>query len=131
MFLAAMWARHPNELRADFQQYYGLNIDGVGRDYPIAHAAALVTMLPTDGRVLSAEAPELEWNTQTYMFNSIEYSLRTLVWMNTKDAQRNLNRPKHLKTPYDEAKEKRAEESSTPEYMRMVADALNIPEDRR
>ena len=34
-----MMSRYPDELRADFQQYYGLNIDGMGADYSVTHAA--------------------------------------------------------------------------------------------
>jgi hypothetical protein len=41
-------------LRADFQQWYGLNLDDMGGDYSISHAACLAAQLPGDSRTFAA-----------------------------------------------------------------------------
>lgn len=46
-----MLAFTPDELRADFQQTYNLNLDDMGDGYSVAHAAALAEMLPAATRV--------------------------------------------------------------------------------
>lgn len=90
---------YPDELRADFQQYYGLNIDGMGTDYSYSHAAVLVTQLPPNCRIAVKENPDAAWDTQTWFMWQMEHSLRVLAWQNTKDAQKKRNQPKPAKTP--------------------------------
>lgn len=104
MTLARVEADSPDELRADFQQYYGLNIDGMGVDYTHAHAAALVAQLPRDARVLVHAVPDAEWTEQTRILAHIEYSLRLLLWSRTKDAQTGRNKPKPLPSPSERRK---------------------------
>lgn len=118
-------------MRADLQQYYGLNVDGMGVDYTCSHAAALVEMLPIDSRVARSEHSSLEWSNSEYLLAAIEYDLRVLAWQQTDDARHRRNFPKPIETPLDREREARAEESSTPEFKRYVADKLGIPEDRR
>lgn len=101
MALATVEAEHPDELRADFQQVYGLNLDGMGIGYSHAHAAALMSQLPATSRVARALDPAAEWDDATYLLSAIEYDLRVLIWQKTKDAQRNRNRPKPNDTPKD------------------------------
>ena len=45
---------YASELRADFQQFYGLNIDRMGADYSILHAADIAVQLPYEARVWTA-----------------------------------------------------------------------------
>lgn len=104
MALATVERNHPDELRADFQQVYGLNLDGMGEGYSHAHAAALMAQLPRSSRVAKALDPSNEWDDATYLLSIIEYDLRVLIWQNTKDAQRNRNKPKPNDTPRDIAK---------------------------
>lgn len=106
MALAAAEMDHPDELRADFQQYYGLNLDGMGVGYSHAHAAALMMQLPLDSRISRKLNPDNEWSDDTYLLSAIEYDLRVLIWQNTKDAQRNRNKPKPNETPRDLAKKR-------------------------
>lgn len=89
----------PDELRADMQQYYGLNIDGMGVDYSYAHAAVLVSQLPSNSRVCKFINPDAEWTEETALLASIDYSLRWLMWSRTKDAQHDRNHPELVKTP--------------------------------
>lgn len=113
------------------QQFYGLGIDGMGTAFTATHAAALAAQLPPTSRLARAEHPELEWDEGTYILSHIEHTLRVIAWQRTKDAEHRRNFPEHIKTPADRAKERRAEESATPEAKRRVADKLKIPEDRR
>lgn len=98
--------KHPDEVRADFQQYYGLNIDRMGVDYSDTHAACLATQLPPNCRLNQAENPDLMWSTEAWFLSQIEYDLRVLAWQNTKDAQRHRNEPKPPKTPKELQQEK-------------------------
>lgn len=84
-----------------------MNLDGMGVDYSYSHAAALAVQLPRGSRVVKAESPETEWDDATYLLSAIEYDLRVLAWQNTKDAQRNRNKPKPNETPSDLAKKRR------------------------
>lgn len=123
MVLAGFMVRHPAELRADFQQYYGLNIDGMGTDYSMLHAADLAVQLPRDSRTFRAGNRELEWTDRDYMLWSIEYSLRVLRWQPTKDGQKGRNKPKPLPTPRDRA---RVESKISATDMSLIAEQLNI-----
>lgn len=40
-------------MRADFQQFYGLNLDEMGGAYSIGHAACLAAQLPYGSRVVT------------------------------------------------------------------------------
>lgn len=91
----------PCELRADFQQTYGLNIDGMGVDYSIAHAACLAAQLPPGARVWRGTADE--WPTDTYMLDRMEHMLRVLAWQQTEDAAKRRNYPKPIETPASRA----------------------------
>lgn len=110
MALATVEDEYPDALRADFQQYYGLNIDGMGTKFTHAHAAVLMLQLPSTSRLSKKINYDNEWDDSTYLLAAIEYDLRILIWQNTKDAQRNRNKPKPNTTPHDLAeKRKRAE----------------------
>lgn len=90
---------HPDELRADFQQYYGLDLDGMGADYTHEHAACLAVQLPRESRTARAMAPEAEWGWAEALLAAIEYNTRWLVWAQSKDAQKGRNRPEPLDGP--------------------------------
>lgn len=96
----------PDELRADLQQYYGLNIDGMGKGYSHAHAAALVAQLPAQSRVKTHYNPDSEWGEVEKMLASIDYTLRLIAWSKTKDAQHRRNEPQPVKTPAERKAER-------------------------
>lgn len=54
--LGAALGSHPDELRADFQRFYGLNLDDLGTGYRCMHAAALVAHMPADSALYAALA---------------------------------------------------------------------------
>lgn len=53
MLLAALLDAAGEELRADMQQVYGLNIDDMGEAFSPWHAASLAAQLPRGSRVHS------------------------------------------------------------------------------
>jgi len=87
---------YPGELRADFQQYYNLNIDGMGRDYTVFHAAELSAYLPQDSRCFKAIHPINEWTLEKQLLALIEYRLHWWCWAHTEDGQNKRNYPKCL-----------------------------------
>ena len=121
--LAELQSKHSSELSADFQQYYGLDIGGIGDDFGYLHAADLAAQLPRESRSFRAINPELEWTTTEYMLWSIEYSLRVLRWQNTEDGHKNRNKPEPLPTPKDYARVRERTEATDMEY---IAQALGI-----
>ena len=46
-------------MRADFQQWYGLNLDLMGGDYGIDHASCLAAHLPWESRTFAAFRREM------------------------------------------------------------------------
>lgn len=99
--LANLLGNHEGELRADFQRFYGLNLDGMGIDYSVTHAAALAANLPRESATVRAVVPEAAWSDETYLLSAIEYDLRVLAWQNSKDGSKGRNRPKRPQTPAD------------------------------
>ena len=87
---------HPAKLRADFQQYYNLNLDGMGADYSVTHAADLAANLPLDARCMRTLEPRLEWSMQDRLLAESVNMLRLLVWAQSKDGQKGRNRPKPI-----------------------------------
>lgn len=88
--------RHPAELRADFQRYYGLNLDGMGRDYSTLHAADLAACLPRESCSMTAEDPLNGWTLELQLLALIEWHLADWNWAHTKDGKARRNRPKLL-----------------------------------
>lgn len=83
------------------QQFYGLDIDGMGVAYSYAHAATLCAQLPAGARVWRDTAAE--WDTTDYLLASIEHDLRVLAWQQTEDAAKRRNYPKPIETPASRA----------------------------
>ena len=98
-------AEHPDALRADFQQHYHLNLDGMGRDYTTLHAADLLAQLPEGARVWRAYDERAAWTAERTLLAAIVNDLNWLVWSKTKDGQRNRNRPKPI-GPFDGEKKR-------------------------
>jgi hypothetical protein len=97
----------------------------MGKTYSVLDAAELVAQLPSESRVLRAIEPSMEWDIDSYLLASIEYSLRVLIWMQTKDAQKGVNRPKMVPTPAKRADLRRKVEQTDIERIRR---ALGIEE---
>lgn len=89
-------ARHPDELRADFQQHYGLDLDDMGAAYSLHHAAALAAHLPRGSRTLAAEDPDSEWGLAETLLGMIELQVRNCWYVHTEDARIGANAPQPL-----------------------------------
>lgn len=96
MLLASFYVNSQDSLRADFQQYYNLNLDYLGREYGINHAASLALELPDTSRIKKKLKPEIEWTKEDVLLSGIEYWTHLLVWSKTKDGSRGLNKPKPI-----------------------------------
>lgn len=105
--LAQVWAEHPDELRADFQQYFNLDLDGMGSAYATAHAAALVMQMPEGSRIARAYNPDAAWTSDRSLLAAIVNDLNWLVWAQTKDAKHNRNKPKPIGPSRDNQNQKR------------------------
>lgn len=88
-----------DELEADFQQYYGLNLERIGIDYSVAHAATLATQLPSDSRCMRQEIPGFEWSPEMYMLSAIEHGVRVLAWIQANQGKRRSAFPKPIEPP--------------------------------
>ena len=121
--LAGLLAKYPSQLRADFQRFYGLNLDGLGAEYTYRHAADLAAHLPQESACVRAQNPEFEWTDTQYLLRSIEFSLRVIVWQNTKDGQKGRRKPKPIDTPAEIAKVRNKVEGTD---MSLIAEQLNI-----
>lgn len=89
------------------QEHFGLNLDGMGRDYSPLHAASLLTQLPEGSRVRLAYAPDSAWTSDRALLAAMVNDLNWLVWSKTKDARHNRNRPKPIGPSRDNANQKR------------------------
>ena len=78
MLLVALLRRRRGELEADFRQYYGLDLGGMGRDYTVLHAATLAAHLPLGSRTVAAEGGEDAVGAVERLLALIEYDLRVL-----------------------------------------------------
>ena len=88
-----MMREHPDELRADFQEHFGLCIDDMGTAFSTLHAAALIGQLPEGSRVRAAYDADSVWTTDRVLAAGIFNALQFIAWTKTKDAQRGVNRP--------------------------------------
>ena len=96
---ASMYHRYKIELRADFQQYYTLDIDKLGVDYSIVHAADLAVMLPQSSRVMCRIDPANAWGWQEHLLADLVNRVRWLQWAKTTDGAKNRNHPKPIEAP--------------------------------
>lgn len=87
---------HQDELRADFAEFYRLDLDGLGREYSTIHAAALLAQLPEGARVWRAYNADAAWTSDRALMAAMVNDLNWLVWSQTKDAKHNRNRPKPI-----------------------------------
>ena len=102
-----MRASDEDALICDFAQYYHL-LDY--RSLPIRQAAILACGLPEDSRI-KRKMSGVRAGTDTLLNAAILDGIRTLIWMQSKDAQRGRNRPQPIYTMLVE-KDKSTNENS-------------------
>ena len=113
---------HQDELRADFAEFYRLDLDGMGRDYSTIHAAAFLTQLPEGARTWRAYNADAAWTSDRALMAAMVNDLNWLVWSQTNDAKHNRNRPKPI-GPRQQPKTKsiKGEAMSSDELMARLA----------
>lgn len=81
LILAYEWDRDEGRLRADFQQYYGIDLDHAmaGRHTP-RHIALLALNLPQQARTIVREDGDMAWGLGDVLLASILNSLNNLIW---------------------------------------------------
>ncbi len=81
--LANFIAKYPDELEADFQQYYNIDLSRVlsvnDAGYTSTHIACLAKQLPTTSRTFIALNPDYAWSIDTAIEADIANSLRIIV----------------------------------------------------
>ena len=75
-----------SQLRADFQRYYGLDLDEVGYSIRVRRASDLAANLPEQAQTWRAITPQAAWDTTQYLLADVADSLRFLAWAKTKEA---------------------------------------------
>lgn len=122
---------YPDELLADFQQTYHMNlaIFGLGGDdFPtrdLWRIAALAYQLPRDGRVWSAMEPTGAHGQAVMLLRQIEHNQRLWHWAHTKDAKDKGTAPDPLLLPGEQEAYERAVTNAEDEAERTAA-ALGI-----
>lgn len=77
-----------DEIEADFQQYYQIDVHEMIRSGGFSRASRLLFQLPPDSRFVHKHNPMASWSWSDMFNMMIAHSLRQLVWAKTKDAQK-------------------------------------------
>lgn len=102
--LARYWASYRDELEADFQQFYNINLEDIGKSLSIRHAAVLAAHLPPDSRCLAAIDPNFGWSKELHMMAKIEHEMRVILWQNSQSKKNKTPFPKPIDPPAKTAK---------------------------
>ena len=129
MALAAAWADFKDELTADFQQYYGLNLWGFGLDGDqlterIHYAATLCAQLPETSRLARKQNAGNEWGVEAHFLRLLEYELRLLLW-GLSDEKKRGDKPSAVLSP-SEREQKQDLVAKTEAIESAVAAAFNL-----
>ena len=127
MLAIASTAYH-DELVADFQQTYGMDVwatDWGGLDDgEAAHLGALAYQLPSDSRVRRAIAPAASHSTETQILRQIELNQRGYMWAQADKSKRGAEPQPILLDGEQEAHERAVAEQERNAVD--VADALGL-----
>ena len=81
MMLAAAIRLHEDEVRADLQRVYGIDLDHArAGKHTARHIAALVSCLPSDSMIAKADNPDAVWTLETCVLADIDNLLTGLIW---------------------------------------------------
>ena len=79
--LAAAMRLHDDELRADLQRVYGIDLDhAMAGMHTAGHVASLVTCLPSDSMLAQAVDPDAEWTLEACLLADVSNLLAGLIW---------------------------------------------------
>lgn len=120
-----MAREYPDELLADFQQYYHLNLWELGLDADtevttaeVRRASILAAQLPRDSRVKVAIAPAASHDWKVLLLREIEHNQRLWQWAHTKEAKHKETAPQPITLPGEEE----AYESAVEQNQRTASD---------
>lgn len=110
-------AAHPDELLADFQETYGLNVWNLcqGCEPKQAEAerlGALAWQLPRTSRLWRSIDPSGGYDSATMLLRQLEYDVRSFHWAFTEEGKSKVNEPEPLMLPGEEEAHKRAAEEA-------------------
>lgn len=77
-----------DEIEADFQEFYNIDLWSLIWSGGIQRAARLFTQLPQKSRYVRKIEPLAAWEWSDLYLMQIAFSIRQLVWSKTKDAQK-------------------------------------------
>ena len=81
MLLAAILRMYPDELRADMQEVYGIDIDlAPMQGHSAIHVAALAAQLPHGARIHRAEEQDCAWSLTDVLLAALLNEFRTMEW---------------------------------------------------
>lgn len=108
---------HPDELLADFQETYHLNLWELGvlgdeTTTDVLRAAALARQLPHDSRTYVAEDPTLANGTVERLLRQMELNQRGYAWAQSKDGKSGTNEPQPIPLPGEELMTERKAEQA-------------------
>ena len=82
MLLAYVLANREDELRADLQQYYSIDLDhAMAGGHTANHIAALVAQMPAGARIRICENDDERWTLETAMLAAIFNQINALIYM--------------------------------------------------
>ena len=87
--------KYPDELEADFQQYYNLNINCVQND----RVRRLTYQLPAESRIMIKLQPANEWNYDRLLLSKIEYSIERVYYSLFSSKENKLPKPELFMPP--------------------------------
>ena len=74
--------RHEDELRADFQQFYGIDLDAaVDGAHTARHCGALVAQMPAGARIRVCESDDERWSMESSMLALVANEINALIYM--------------------------------------------------
>lgn len=68
-------------------------------DYSVAHAGVLAAQLPPHSRCAIKADPDAAWSDERAVLERLDYHVRHLMWMFSKDGAHGINKPEPPQTP--------------------------------
>jgi hypothetical protein len=91
---------HPEELEADFQRVYQVDLLDLFRgEITPRKAAALAANLPPGSAVWVAMGGERAWSPDQHLLALVEHNTRIAWWAKTKDGSKGRRPPQRLRPP--------------------------------
>ena len=110
MFLAARLrdARTRDLLEADLAEVYGLDLERMGLDYSVGHAAVLAANLPASSRTMRDIDGRLEWGSSEYLLALVVDNLAALRYEESRRAgSKRAEKPEPVERPGRRAERRR------------------------